>query len=95
MNFHGVFSLLVGGLQKLYKFITRSESFTPLGLERVIIVRFIHWCLSGCNSRPTASACDPSISLPVHYKDMSAVVKVMTSTPEEGLSFGLILTYYA
>lgn len=61
-----LFYLFTGGLAKLYKFVTGSNSFTPLGLERVITVHFIHYCAHGCKCRPTASTCDPSISLPVH-----------------------------
>ncbi|XP_067027006.1 uncharacterized protein [Acropora muricata] len=79
-----------GGLVKLYKFITGSDSLTPLGLERVITVHFKHFCMSDCKCRPTASTCDPSINLPVHYRDMLAFEEVMTSALEEGLGFGLI-----
>lgn len=79
-----------GGLVKLYKFITSSDSLTPLGLERVITVHFKHFCTSDCKCRPTASTCDPSINLPVHYRDMPAFEEVMTSALEEGLGFGLI-----
>lgn len=80
----------VGGLAKLYKFITGSDCITPLGLERTITVHFNHWCTSDCKCRPTASTCDPSINLPVHYKDMPAFEEVMTSALDEGLGFGLI-----
>ncbi|CAH3108445.1 unnamed protein product [Porites lobata] len=68
----------------------RSDSLTPLGLERVITVHFTHFCMSDCKCRPTASTCDPSIHLPVHYRDMPAFEEVMTSALEEGLGFGLI-----
>ena len=54
------------------------------------MVHFNHWCTSDCKCRPTASTCDPSISLPVHYKDMPAFEEVMTSALDEGLGFGLI-----
>ena len=65
----------VEGLVKLFKFITGSDSLTPLGQERVITVHFTHFCTSECKCRPT---CDPSINLPVHYRDMP----VMTSALE-------------
>ncbi|KAJ7380745.1 hypothetical protein OS493_007118 [Desmophyllum pertusum] len=74
-----------GGLVKLYKFITGSDSFTPLGLERAITVRFIHWCARDYKCRPTASTCDPSINLPVHYNNISSFEKAMTSAVKEGL----------
>ena len=32
----------VGGLSKLYKFITDSSRFTPLGMDRMITIRFKH-----------------------------------------------------
>lgn len=79
-----------GGLAKLYKFVTGSNNFTPLGLEGVITVCFSHSCLYGCKCRPTASTCDPSISLPIRYKDMAAFKEVMTSALEEALGFGLV-----
>ena len=85
-----MYNYFVGGLVKLYKFITGSDSLTPLGLERVITVHFTHFCMSDCKCRPTASTCDPSIYLPVHYRDMPAFEEVMTSALEEGLGFGLI-----
>ena len=53
-------------------------------------MRFIHWCVGDCKCRPTASTCDPSIILPVHYNDMSSFEKAMTSAVEEGLGFGLV-----
>ena len=53
-------------------------------------MHFKHFCMSDCKCRPTASTCDPSINLPVHYRDMPAFEEVMTSALEEGLGFGLI-----
>lgn len=85
-----MYNYFAGGLVKLYKFITGSDSLTPLGLERVITVHFKHSCRSDCKCRPTASTCDPSINLPVHYREMPAFEEVMTSALEEGLGFGLI-----
>ena len=58
--------------------------------KRVIIVHFTHFCTSDCKCRPTASTCDPSINLPVHYRDMPAFEEVRTSALEEGLGFGLM-----
>ena len=86
----GVYDYFVGGLLTLYNFITGSDSRTPLGLERVITLRFKQFCRSGCKCRLTASTCDPSINLPVHYRDMPAFEEAMTSALEEGLGFGLI-----
>ena len=85
-----VCNYFVGGLVKLYKFITGSDRLTPLGLERLITVQFKHFCPSECKCRPTASTCDPSINLPLHYRDAAAFEEMMTSTLEEGLGFGLL-----
>ena len=85
-----MYNYFVEGLVKLYKFITGSDSLAPLGQKRVITVHFTHFCTSDGKCRPTASTCDPSINLPVHYRDMPAFEEVRTSALEEGLGFGLM-----
>ena len=85
-----MYNYFVGGLAKLYKFITGSDSLTPLGLERVITVHLTYFCMSDCKCRATASTCDPSINLPVHYRDIPAFEEVMTSALEESLGFDLM-----
>ena len=80
----------VGGLSKLYKFITGTSRFTPLGMDRMITIRFKHGCPTSCNCRPTASTCEPSLTLPVHKHDLQSFEEVMASALKEGVGFGLI-----
>ncbi|CAB3978943.1 G2 M phase-specific E3 ubiquitin- ligase-like [Paramuricea clavata] len=78
-------------LSELHKFITGCERIPPLGLPKRISVKFKHGCIERCRCRPTASTCDLSITLPVHYHDnYSQFKESMDSALIEGKGFGLL-----
>ncbi|XP_020910304.1 uncharacterized protein LOC110248145 [Exaiptasia diaphana] len=81
----------LGGLSKLFQFITGSHSLTTLGSVDIIKVKFKYGCPHGCRCRPKASTCtcDPTIYLPTHYKDM-ALFEPSINSAIEGVRFGLI-----
>ena len=77
-------------LSELYKFITGCKRIPPLGLPKRITVKFKHGCVERCRCRPTASTCDISITLPVHYHDnYSQFKEYITSALIEGKGLGL------
>jgi hypothetical protein len=74
----------------LHKFITGSEQIPPLGLPKQICVKFKHGCQEGCRCRPTASTCDISITLAVHYENYSQLKEYLQSALIEGYGLGLV-----
>ena len=78
-------------LSELHKFITGCERIPPLGLPKRIAVKFKHGCMEKCKCRPTASTCDLSITLPVHYHDnYNQFKESIDSALIEGKGFGLL-----
>ena len=78
-------------LSELHKFITGCERVLPLGLPKHITVKFKHDCMERCRCRPTASTCDLSVTLPVHYHDnYSEFKESIDSALVEGKGFGLL-----
>ena len=75
----------------LHKFITGSEHIPPLGLPKKITAKFKHGCPERCKCQPTASTCDLSITLPVHYhEDYNKFKESIDSALVEGIGFGLL-----
>ncbi|XP_046856540.1 G2/M phase-specific E3 ubiquitin-protein ligase-like isoform X1 [Xenia sp. Carnegie-2017] len=78
-------------LYMLHKFITGCEQLPPLGLPKPITVKFKHGCTERCKCRSTASTCDLSITLPVHYRDSYNQLKeAIDSALIEGNGFRFI-----
>ena len=77
-------------LSKLYRFITGSNTITPLGAEVHIKLQFKHGCPANCRCRPTVSTCDPSIMFPVHYSDSKDFEKALDDALDEYYGFGLV-----
>lgn len=88
--FHFVDGEGLNTLRELHKFISGVESIPPLGLPDRITVKFRHGCQLHCKCRPTASTCDPSITLPVHYSDANDFRESMLSALTEGYGFGFL-----
>ena len=77
-------------LPRLHKFITGSNSVTPLGAESHIILKFKHGCPAQCKCRPTAATCDPSIRFPMHYSDSDDLEQALDTALEEYFGFGFV-----
>lgn len=77
-------------LSNLYRFITGTDTIPPGGLPKDITVNFRHHCADTCRCRPTASACDISITLPVHYGNYQDFKESVSSALLEGYGFGFI-----
>ena len=75
-------------LHHVFRFITGSYSFPPLGLPEPIKVKFVHGCSDHCKCRPTASTCQLTINLPVHASTLSELESIMVSALLEGYGFG-------
>jgi hypothetical protein len=74
----------------VYQFITGTKRVTPLGLEKNITIKFKHGCKPGCRCRPTASTCDPSITLPIHFENAKDFEEIMDSALEGSSVFGFV-----
>lgn len=77
-------------LSKLYRFITGSNTITPLGAEVHITLKFKHDCPANCKCRPTAATCVPSIMFPMHYSDSKDFETALDDALEEYFGFGLL-----
>ncbi len=60
------------------KWLTGSKSIPPLG------------CNEGCRCRPTTSACDIVLKLPVHITSAEDMGLMIESVVKESVGFGLI-----
>jgi hypothetical protein len=90
LNYHFSFTESNGNpLSVLHKFIIGSEHIPPLGLPKQITAKFKHGCQERCRCRPTASTCDLSITLPVHYhNDYNLFKESIDSALIEGIGLG-------
>lgn len=77
-------------LSTLYKFITGTHTIPPCGLPKDITVKFKHHCDEKCRCRPTASTCDVSLTLPLHYTDYPDFNACMSTAFVEAHGFGLL-----
>lgn len=75
-------------LHHVFRFITGSYSFPPLGFPEPIKVKFVHGCPDHCKCCPTASTCQLTINLPVHASTLSELEEIMVSALLEGYGFG-------
>lgn len=75
-------------LHHVFRFITGSYSFPPLGLPGAIKVQFVHGCPDGCKCRSTTSTCLLTINLPVHASTLNHMEEIMVSALLEGYGFG-------
>lgn len=74
-------------LSTLYRFITGAESDTPW-IGKNIIDKFKHGCMLGCRCRPTASACDPNITFPIHFEEVFEIM--MAGALAKSCGFGFV-----
>ena len=78
------------GLSRLFRFITGTNTVTPLGAEKHILLKFKHDCPAQCKCRPTAATCDPSITFPMHYSDTNDFENAIDTALKEYSGFGLV-----
>ena len=72
------------------KWLTGSKSIPPLGFPKKFAIKFVHGCNEGCRCRPTTSACDIVLKLPVHITSAEDMGLMIESVVKESVGFGLI-----
>ncbi|CAB4032540.1 G2 M phase-specific E3 ubiquitin- ligase-like [Paramuricea clavata] len=77
-------------LSKLYRFITGTSTVPPCGLPKDITVKFKHDCDDKCRCRPTASTCNISFTLPLHYANYLDFKECVSSALVETYGFGFL-----
>jgi hypothetical protein len=90
-----LFNLYCIGLHELkmdhfVKWLTGSKSIPPLGFPKKFAIKFVHGCNEGCRCRPTTSACDIVLKLPVHITSAEDMGLMIESVVKESVGFGLI-----
>ena len=69
---------------QLLKFVTGTNVIPPLGLPMKITVQFVHGCRADCQCRPSAATCALQLRLPVHIRDSSVMIDMLSKAVVEG-----------
>ena len=74
----------------MIKFLTASESITPLVSPSKFKVYFKNDCGEGCTCYPTVSACNYHVTLPLHIADDDPMLNIFSIAINGEIGFGRV-----
>ena len=72
----------------MMKFLTASESITPLGSPSNFKVYFKNDCREGYTCYPTVSTCSYHVTVPLHIADDDAMLNIFSVAINGEIGFG-------
>ena len=74
----------------MMKFLTASESITPLGSPSNFKVYFKNDCGEGYTCYPTVSTCNYHVTVPLHIADDDAMLNIFSVAINGEIGFGRV-----